>query len=394
MDTRPKIEPPKRRRVLSVTFNEDKSCFAIGLETGFMVLRTEQGTSMLKKELAGGIGLAQMMGVSNIIALVGGGRRPKFTTHKVILWDEAKQKASTEINAVSSIRAVKLAMGKVVIALQHSVRIFKVRSGELLMAYETADNLGGLVCLSQKHIAFPGRTPGQIQIVELTTGNVSIIPAHDTPLRALAFSSDGQLLASASDKGTIIRVYSTHNCAMVCEVRRGMDQATIYDLCFSPSGTLLASTSDKGTLHIFDIPHPGARSDFSPVSPIIAPPVAHNHPGSAGGAGQSNGNDGKGKWGWLSQVPGLPRVFSDTYSFTSIPFSTDEPTDSVAAMSDGAALGTTKPQKGLIGWYDEENLVVVGAGLDARWEKFQMARDDTGKRFVGRVGFKHYYIEP
>lgn len=70
MDTRPKIEPPKPRRVLSVTFNEDKSCFAIGLETGFMgksapntnraevekyadvytvVLRTEQGTSMLKK---------------------------------------------------------------------------------------------------------------------------------------------------------------------------------------------------------------------------------------------------------------------------------------------------------------------------------------------------------
>lgn len=174
-----------------------------------------------------------------------------------------------------------------------------------------------------------------------------------------------------------------------------MDHAVIYDLCFSPSGTLLASTSDKGTLHIFDVPHPSAKSDISsPISPITAPTVVTSRPGSAGGAGQSNGNDGKGKWGWLSQVPGLPRVFSDTYSFTSIPFSTDEPTDSVATMSGEAALGTTKPQKGLIGWYDEENLVVVGAGLDARWEKFQMARDDSGKRFVGRVGFKHYYTEP
>ncbi|KAF3768878.1 WD40 repeat-like protein [Cryphonectria parasitica EP155] len=394
MDTRPKIEPAKPKRVLSVTFNEDKSCFAVGLETGFMVLRTEQGTSMLKKDLAAGIGLAQMMGVSNVIAIVGGGRRPKFASHKVILWDEAKQRASIEINAVSSIRAVKVAVGKVVIALQNSVRIYKLRTGDLLMAYETADNLNGLVCLSQKQVAFPGRTPGQIQIVELSTGNVSIIPAHDTPLRALSFSPDGQLLASASDKGTIIRVYSTYNCALVCEVRRGMDHATIYDLCFSPSGTLLASTSDKGTLHIFDVPHPGAKSDFAPLSPITAPTMSGSRPGSSGGAGQSNGNDGKGKWGWLSQVPGLPRVFSDTYSFTSIPFSTDEPAGNFAAAADGATLGTTKAQKGLIGWYDEESLVVVGAGLDARWEKFQMARDDTGKRFVGRVGFKHYYNEP
>lgn len=173
-----------------------------------------------------------------------------------------------------------------------------------------------------------------------------------------------------------------------------MDHATIFDLCFSPSGTLLASTSDKGTLHVFDIPHLYAKSDFSPISPITAPNLPSSRPGSAGGAGQSNGNDGKGKWGWLSQVPGLPRVFSDTYSFTSIPFSTDEPAaGTFAPVSEATTLGTTKPQKGVIGWYDEEHLVVVGVGLDARWEKFQMARDDAGKRFIARVGFKHYYQE-
>lgn len=37
---------------------------------------------MLKKNLVNGIGLAQMMGMSNIIAIVGGGRKPKFAANK------------------------------------------------------------------------------------------------------------------------------------------------------------------------------------------------------------------------------------------------------------------------------------------------------------------------
>lgn len=170
-----------------------------------------------------------------------------------------------------------------------------------------------------------------------------------------------------------------------------MDSATIYDLCFSPSGCLLACTSDKGTLHIFDVPHPLKQYDARPMSPITAPNVPGSRPGSSG---NGDGGKGKGKWGWLASVPGLPRVFSDTYSFTSIPFSTDEePVGGFAALSEWATLGTTKPQKGVIGWLEEDCLVVVGAGADARWEKFQMAQDDSGKRFIGRIGWKHYYTE-
>lgn len=146
------------------------------------------------------------------------------------------------------------------------------------------------------------------------------------------------------------------------------------------------------------MPHPSKRdTDVGPSTPVFTTSnnvAVSSRPGSSSssGGGGSNGNDGKGKWGWLSQVPGLPRVFRDTYSFTSIPFSTgDEVAGGWAELSEFATLGTTKPQKGIIGWYEEDTLVVVGAGVDARWEKYQMARDDSGKRFIGRIGFKRYY---
>lgn len=65
--------------------------------------------------------------------------------------------------------------------------------------FETAESSSGLCCLGSKIVAFPGRSPGQVQMVELGTGNVSIIPAHSSPLRAMALSPDGEVLATASD---------------------------------------------------------------------------------------------------------------------------------------------------------------------------------------------------
>ena len=78
---------------------------------------------------------------------------------------------------------------------------------EKLSVFETADNHSGLGCLGSKVVAFPGITPGQVQLVEIHTGNVSIIPAHNTPLKALELSPDGQVLATASET---VR-FRTHN---------------------------------------------------------------------------------------------------------------------------------------------------------------------------------------
>jgi hypothetical protein len=41
------------------------------------------------------------------------------------------------------------------------------------------------------------------------------IQAHKAPLAALAISSDGSLLASASERGTVIRVYTLPNATKV-----------------------------------------------------------------------------------------------------------------------------------------------------------------------------------
>ena len=86
------------------------------------------------------------------------------------------------------------------VVLLNSIHVFAFSiPPKKVSVFETCDNPLGLACLGKKLLAFPGRSPGQLQIVEHETGNVSIIPAHSTPLRAMTMSPDGELLATASD---------------------------------------------------------------------------------------------------------------------------------------------------------------------------------------------------
>ncbi|KAJ2416833.1 Phosphatidylinositol 3,5-bisphosphate-binding protein [Coemansia sp. IMI 209128] len=83
--------------------------------------------------------------------------------------------------------------------------------------------------------------------------NINIIAAHATSLSALAVSSDGAMVASASEKGTLIRIFDTMSGRLLHELRRGVDRADIYSIAFSPDSTRLCVSSDKGTVHIFNL---------------------------------------------------------------------------------------------------------------------------------------------
>ena len=257
---------------------------------------------------------------------------------------------------------------------------------DLVARYETADNLHGLCALSDSHIVFPGRQPGHLQVVDVATGNVSIVPAHSSPVRALAISPDGSLIATASETGTLIRVFAAASCARVAELRRGIDPAAVFSLAFSPSGNLLACTSDKATLHIFDVPKKTGGSP-APSSGAASASSTTLKPGGGG----AQGDDGRGRWGFLGKIPLMPRMFSDIYSFATAPFEAgDEPLIGGLPLAEGTTLGTTRPPKGVIGWVSEDSLVVVGAGRDARWEKFVIAEGEEGRRYCFREGWKRY----
>lgn len=120
-----------------------------------------------------------------------------------------------------------------------------------------APNDSGLCSLSlMSHLAFPvSNDCGELQLYDAENLCVKIkIKAHDSPLSAFNFSPNGQLLATASEKGTVIRVFCVKNGQKVHEFRRGVKRCVrIASLNFSGCSNFLCVSSNTETVHVFKI---------------------------------------------------------------------------------------------------------------------------------------------
>ena len=108
-------------------------------------------------------------------------------------------------------------------------------------------------------MATPDKKEGVVRVTHFDrAGKQFLINAHISAISALALNSDGSLLATASQKGQVIRIFLTENGQQIQELRRGTDNAVIIGINFDPVSKYIGCTSDKGTIHIF-----GVRSDVS-----------------------------------------------------------------------------------------------------------------------------------
>ncbi|KAF8980819.1 WD repeat domain phosphoinositide-interacting protein 3 [Entomortierella lignicola] len=276
--------------LLFASFNQDYGCFSCGLDSGFRIYNCDPLKEKMRKEFDdGGICMVEMLFRCNYLALVGGGKNPKYPPNKVIIWDDERNNEVTELEFRSEVKAVKLRRDKIVVVLINKVIVYSFSlKPTKLHVFETVDNDRGLVALSSSDkdaiLIFPGRQSGHIQIVDLNsvtpttavsstaapsynagnqpkypmtstkpTANISIIPAHTSPLFCLVTNKDGSKCASASDKGTLIRVFDTGSSKLLHEFRRGVDKAEIYSIAFNSDSTRICAGSDKGTVHIFNL---------------------------------------------------------------------------------------------------------------------------------------------
>jgi hypothetical protein len=307
--------------LLCLNFNQDGGCLAVGTAHGFRICNTlpfletfrrnfhnpmngntinneqrsnHQVESDNTKDVGvgggggGGIGKIEMLFRCNLLALVGGGNSPQYQKNKVLIWDDHLGRPIGELSFRQRVLSVKLRRDRICVVLKDRIYVYNFSNLALLDTIVTGPNPLGLLCISTDAgstasigsiggngksgadnkddigtgmvLACPSVTCGQARVELYGKRKTLLIDAHENELAAMALSVDGYYLATASLKGTIVRLFSTldkgHDSSIgvpLREFRRGVEQAVISSLSFSLDKCWLACASDHGTVHVFKV---------------------------------------------------------------------------------------------------------------------------------------------
>lgn len=258
------------RGVLSLRFNQDHSCFTCSMESGFQIYNVDPLVEKLHQgiESVGSVAQVEMLHRTNLLCIISGGSIPKFAENTVLIWDDSQKESSNkfvqELTFSQPVVGVRMRKDKIIIVLRNQVHVFSFPNNpQHLFTFQTRDNPKGLCEISPGHdkqiLVFPGYKCGSIQIMDLASSepNKSASPvtinAHNGDLACIAINQQGTLIATASKKGTLIRVFDAVSKRQKVELRRGADPATLYCINFSHDSAFLCVSSDKGTVHIFAV---------------------------------------------------------------------------------------------------------------------------------------------
>lgn len=307
--------------LLSLSWNQDYGCFSAGTSHGFRIYNSDPFKETFRRDLkSGGFGIVEMLFRCNILALVGGGANPQYPPNKVLIWDDHQSRCFGEFSFRSDVRGVKLRQDRIVVVLEYKVYVYDFKNLKLLYSIETISNPRGLCCLSHHTntsvLACPGMHRGHVRVEHYGLKVSMNIIAHDSQIACMTLTMDGLLLATASVKGTLIRIFNTMDGTRLQEVRRGVDRADIYSIALSPNVQWLVVSSDKGTVHIFGLRVRVAGEDASNHSVSSQDQGMIHQNSSSSLDALISPNIGANPSSSLSFMKGvLPKYFSSEWSF-------------------------------------------------------------------------------
>ena len=257
------METNEEEKILYSSFNNDNSCFYIGTTKGFRIYNSYPLKCVIKRDINGGVSVIEVLNRCNVFAFVGTGNNIKYAQNKVILWDEQSSKVINELILRYTIKKVKLKRTKIFVICENNIIVFSLGNYEKIDSIKTFPNRNGIFGISldpkTNIISYPSIDKGKIIIKNYDEKKkddnyiTNEINAHNSEIVALIMNYDGSLVASASIKGTIIRIFKTNNGDIIQELRRGTESAEIYCLNFDFHSMNIACSSNKGTVHIFNI---------------------------------------------------------------------------------------------------------------------------------------------
>lgn len=264
---------PNNVHLLSFGFNQDQSCFVAGTTAGFRVYTASPVGEVHRRELTASfqhrsVAFIAMLFKTNIFAMVtqsdddpsNGG------LNKVQIWDDQKGKFVGELRSRNEVKGVALRRDIIVMVCEYAIYVYTCDKLRVILHLTTNANARGLCVLAAASdpwiLCCPGQSTGAVRVqVGQDDRATHVFTAHQTALAALALNASGSLVATASEKGTVAKVFQTSDGQLLYRLRRSARPATISCLTFRNDDRFLAVASSTSTVHVFKLDPSTARAE-------------------------------------------------------------------------------------------------------------------------------------
>ncbi|KAJ9627823.1 autophagy protein [Taxawa tesnikishii (nom. ined.)] len=255
---------------------------------------------------SGDISILEMLFSTSLVAMI-------LTPRLLRIINTKRQSTICELTFPTRVGALKLNRKRLLVVLEDLIFVYDITTMKTLHTIITPSNPYAICALSanseNNYIAYPQRKkefldkpqpriehipPNNIGVKEPMGGevmifdankmqDVTVIPAHQAPLSSMAMNNEGTLLATASEKGTVIRVFAIPSGQKLYQFRRGSMPARIHCMSFNATSTLLCVSSATDTVHIFRLTPTDAlngQTEVGSEAPSSPTMVGRDHSGS------------------------------------------------------------------------------------------------------------------
>ena len=190
---------------------------------------------------------------SNIIIFVGKEDTGMYPNNKLIVWDDQKKNVLGEISYNTKILNACITKKNIITLCENKIYIYNFESLTLIKSINinNSSNLISIGLEDSDYLIYPGEDTGSVTVIKLNSDYCNNIKAHNHNIEHLHLSNDGKYFVSASEKGTLIRIFNVETGEQVHQVRRGIDPIKINDLKLSKDNSTLLVSSIKGTIHLY-----------------------------------------------------------------------------------------------------------------------------------------------
>ena len=248
-------------KAISISFNQDFSLFSMATEKGFKIYNTSL-SNKYEKNLFGGLSKCELSYKSNYLALIGGGKMPKYTDKKVVLYNDKEETIECEYKFTTPVLNVKLKKDLLFIVCETKIFVFIIHNSQNIDCFDTVINKKGLIAINgnpnKTIMAYPiefnnQSTKGYVSIKNYKNNKSFPQLVQEDKISYMAMDYEGLLLATSNEKGTLIRIHSCKDGTLLQECKRGKEKAEIVYISFDINYKYMGVSSDRKTIHLWKL---------------------------------------------------------------------------------------------------------------------------------------------